>query len=144
MKFDFNVFSNVFLATDIFSNSDKKISGLSTWDTFAQLFTILVIFIIVLVGAYYSTKLLGKAQGQRFKGGNIEVIETISIANGKVIQLIRIGSKYIVISVTKDRVEFLAEVPADQIKIKEIPEQKAKNSFDDILRKVISKKGRND
>lgn len=117
-----------------------EITGTSTWEMVSQIGMLIVMFIGILVLAYYATKFLGKTQGLHLKGTNIEVIETISIGNGRLIQLIRVGQKYIVIAITKEKIEYLAEIPADQIIEEQVMKSTTKNGFDDLLKKIMSKK----
>ena len=60
----------------------------------AQLFTVLIIFIFVLALSMFCAKWMGNYQKAQSAGGSAEVIETIRIAQGKWVQIIRIGSKY--------------------------------------------------
>lgn len=82
-----------------------------------QLFSILLLFIFVLVITYITTRWIAKIQkGQLGRSlSNIEVIETQSIGNNKFIQIVRTGEKYLVIAVGKDEVTFLSELSKDEI-----------------------------
>ena len=47
--------------------------------------------------------------------GNFEIVETFPIAQNKYLQLIRMGNKYVVISVAKDAVNVIAELDEAEI-----------------------------
>ena len=61
------------------------------------------------------------------------MIEAFRISNTKFIQIIRIGEKYLVISVCKDSINLLTELSKDEVVIKE---KKEDISFSKILEKV--------
>lgn len=85
-------------------------------DSYAQFITVLLIFLAVLAVTALVTKWLAGYQKQQGAAGNIEVRETVRIANNKYIQLIRIGETYFAIAVCKDTVTTLGEIPAEQLK----------------------------
>ena len=49
------------------------------------------------------------------KMGNFEIVETFAISQNKYLQLIRMGNKYVVISVTKDTVNFITELDENEV-----------------------------
>jgi len=63
------------------------------------------------------------------------VIDTQRIANGKYIQIIRMGEKYIAIAVCKDTVTMLTEVQKEQIITKETGSLSAAG-FSELFEKV--------
>ena len=103
----------------------------------AQFFTVLIVFIFVLALSMFCAKWVGNYQKAQLSGGSAEVIETIRIAQGKWLQIIRIGSKYKVIAVSRDNVTYLGDVDESDIK-KTDPEEK--KSFSEILSKAFSDK----
>ena len=68
------------------------------------------VFVCLLL--YYVLKLMAGARGRQFRraSGNLQLIDSISVGMGTVIQIVKAGEKYIVISVTKERVTYLTEV----------------------------------
>lgn len=88
-------------------------------DSAAQFITVLILFIIVLAITALTTRWIAGYQKQQNINGNIEVIDTQRIANGKYIQIVRMGEKYIAIAVCKDTVTMLTEVQKEQIISKE-------------------------
>ncbi len=87
-------------------------------DSYAQFITVLLIFVAVLAVTALVTKWIAGYQKQQGTEGNIEVKETVRIANNKYIQLIRIGETYFAVAVCKDTVTTLGEIPAEQLKEK--------------------------
>jgi flagellar protein FliO/FliZ len=85
-------------------------------DGWAQLITVLLIFVAVLALTAYVTKYIAKVQKQTGLSGNLEVLETIRISGTKYIQLVRIGETYVAMAVCKDTVTKLCEIPKEQLK----------------------------
>lgn len=81
---------------------------------FFELLGITLIFLLILVASYYTTKWIGKSDLVNRSAKNIAVLETYRISPGKVIQIVRTGKKYIVIGVTKDHIEVLTELSEDE------------------------------
>ncbi len=98
-----------------------------------ELLGLILIFVIVLVVCYYTTKFVAGRQLVQKKMGNFEVLETFAIAQNKYLQLIRMGNKYVVISVTKENVNYITEL--DETEVCEIQKstQMSGKSFKEIL-----------
>ena len=107
----------------------------SRLSSFAQLITLFLVFIFVLALTYFSTMWMAKQQKQQFKCTNIEVVETFRISNTKYIQIVRVGSKYVAISVCKDTVTMLAELEESELELG----QEQGNSFNVDFREVLKK-----
>ena len=80
-----------------------------------ELFGLILIFVIVLVVCYYTTKFVAGRQLVQKKMGNFEIVETFAIAQNKYLQLIRMGNKYVVISVAKDSVNVITELEEAEV-----------------------------
>ncbi|WP_099468865.1 flagellar biosynthetic protein FliO [Konateibacter massiliensis] len=107
-------------------------SGLeSIW----QLFTVAVIFVIVLGLSYYTTKWISQIQKTRTYNKNIEVIETFKVTTNKYIQIIRTGEKYLVIAIGKDSITMLTEIEEEQLDLMGQGDA-PKESFNEILNKI--------
>lgn len=104
--------------------------------SYAQLITVLLVFVVVLGITAATTKWIANYQKQQSAGGNIEVIETSRISNTKYIQIIRVGETYIAIAVSKDAVTLLGEVSGDQLKLSG-PDRNF--SFKELLDKAVRK-----
>ena len=102
-------------------------------DGVVQLITLIIIFILILFLCYWTTRFIGGYQKSALKSTNFEVIEAFRISNTKFIQIIRIGEKYLVISVCKDSINLLTELSKDEVVIQE---KKEDISFSKILEKV--------
>ena len=80
-----------------------------------ELLGLILIFVIVLVVCYYTTRFVAGRQLVQKKMGNFEVVETFAIAQNKYLQLIRMGNKYVVISVSKENISFITEIDETEI-----------------------------
>lgn len=95
------------------------ITAIDKADSFAQLITVLIIFILVLAATLFTTRWIAGYQKGQNKGKNIEVLETYPIGNGKYIQIVRLAGTYAAIAVCKDTVTMLAEIPKEDIRFPE-------------------------
>lgn len=107
-------------------------------EAFAQLLTLLIIFIFVLAVTYYVTRFVGNYQKNKLSGSNINILETMRIANNKYIQIVKIGSRVFAIAVAKDTVSYLCELDEDELIYKESSSGKMlinNDDFKEILEK---------
>ncbi len=107
-------------------------------DGWAQLITVLLIFVAVLALTAYTTKYIAKVQRQTGMSGNLEVLETIRISGTKYIQLVRIGETYVAMAVCKDTVTKLCEITKEQLK-ETAPIDGNGFSFKEMLNSVMHK-----
>ncbi|MCR4892314.1 MAG: flagellar biosynthetic protein FliO [Lachnospiraceae bacterium] len=105
------------------------------WRDIAQLLSAIAIFIIVLLITFLSTRFVGGYAKQKLQSGNIEVLETCRLSPGKFVQLVRIGDKYFALSVSKDRVDLITELPGDSLTFKP-PAEKSGATFQDLFDKA--------
>ena len=112
-------------------------------ESFLQFFTVLILFLFVLVLTYFTTKFIANTQKDKQIGNNVEVIETFRITQNKFIQIVRTGQKYVAIAVCKDTVTMLTEIPKEDLVINEKDKTFATVDFKSILEKV-SKRAKKD
>ena len=79
----------------------------SRWEAFAQLLTLLVVFIFVLALTYFATRWAGNMQKTKMAGRNM--------SNTKYIQIIKIGSKCFAVAVCKDTITYLSEINEQEL-----------------------------
>ena len=80
-----------------------------------ELLGLILVFVIVLVVCYYTTRFVAGRQLVQKKMGNFEIVETFAIAQNKYLQLIRMGNKYVVISVAKDSITYITELEEEEV-----------------------------
>lgn len=91
----------------------------SSFNSFIQLLGVLVIFVFVLVITYFTTKWIGGYQKVQMSGRSFRVVDTIRIAGGKCVQVLKLGDAYLVVAVGKDEVTMLAKLTEDEIGLTE-------------------------
>lgn len=115
------------------------LSGRSQLGSIAEVVAMLIAFVIILLAAYYVTKYFGKAMTGSNQGGNIHVIETVRIAPEKYLQIVEVGGRYFLLSLSKNNLSLISELKEEEVKLKCSDESKPKLSFQDILKKTTKK-----
>lgn len=112
---------------------------LNSLNNIARFFTLLLIFVFVLAITYFTTRFIANYQKGKMQGGNITIIETARIAQDKYIQIIKIGTKYIAVAVSKNEVSFLTELSEKELDF-HTGNENAVPGFSDILNRMKAKK----
>ncbi len=108
-------------------------------DSFVQLLSVLVIFVVVLLATYLVTRWVGNFQKSKNINSNLEVIETYRLANNKYLQIVRAGNVYLVIAVSKDTITMLTTLEKEQLDLLKGNENNLTSiNFQDVLEKVKS------
>ncbi len=113
----------------------------SSWlNNVGQLIRILLLFVIVLFLTLLTTRWIARYQQGQLHNQNLRIIETMKVSANSYIQIIEAGDVYLVIAVSRDHVEKLAEITKDQLKTETADPAGQKidmgESFHDILEKV--------
>ena len=85
-------------------------------ESFAQLLGLLVVFVLILVLTYYTTKWIASYQKGHSYNKNLKIIETLRLTTNKYIQIVEAGDVYLVIAIGKDDVTFLTQLTKEQLK----------------------------
>ena len=112
------------------------IVGQSALASFLKLLMLLIAFILILAASYYVTKWYAKS-GFIKKQNNMEIIDTFSMGPNRQICIMRIGQKYIAVSVCKDQIRFLTEIPEDQLELTAQMPQVDGAPFKDVFRDMM-------
>ena len=89
----------------------------SRMDSYLQFVTVLLLFAFVLLITYFTTRWIANYQKTKVNGNNLEVIETCRITSNKYLQIVRAGSKYVLIAIGKDEVHMLTELTEDELNV---------------------------
>jgi len=127
-------------ATSAGANSSATSSPI---DMLAQLFFILVVFIIIIALAIYVTKLVGGARYVHRGNSNLKLLDSIGLGFQNGIHLVKVGRKYVLLGITKDRITFLCELNEHEINESDISLDD-KPSFENYLNRIMNKKNRTD
>lgn len=117
--------------------------GMTGFESIVQFLGMGIIFIIILAVTYYTTKFVGGMQLGQLKKGNFKVIETYKITQNKFLQLVQIGTRYFVIAIGKNEIQFLTELQEDEV-IQQEHSVKRSADFMEILNRVTNKQKNND
>ena len=108
----------------------------SAIDSAAQRLTVIVLFIVVLIATWLTTRYIAGVQKGKLSGSNFETVDTFRLSQNKYVQIIRIGHRYLAVAVCKDTVTVLCELQEDEITFRdEVFTQKAV-SFEDFFNKA--------
>ncbi|MFV0464730.1 MAG: flagellar biosynthetic protein FliO [Lachnospiraceae bacterium] len=108
-----------------------------------QFVGVLFMFAIVLLLTYLTTRWIANYQKVHIKTGNLKLIESIQVATGKYVQILKAGDEYLVIGVGKEEISLLSKLPEDQIELNEpVTGQKTISSdqFKELLDKIKNQK----
>ena len=73
----------------------------SSLNSFIQLLGVLLIFLFVLVITYFTTKWIGGYQKVQMSGRSFQVVDTIRIANNKLVQVIKMVTLSFATAITR-------------------------------------------
>ena len=107
-----------------------------TWQNVLEMITVLIVFILVLIATYYTTKWIGKSGVVQTHTKNIKVIETFRIAPNKYIQIVQLGNKYYSIGVSKENITFLTPLEEEQL---DFTEEKVDGQSGEAFRDLIER-----
>lgn len=106
-------------------------------ESVAQFLTVLVLFVLVLAVTVITTRWVGNYQRTQAKGSNVELIEAQRLANGKYVQIVKIGKKYLALAVCKDTVTVLTEIPEEEVQYPFSKGEEGNVSFKELFSKVM-------
>lgn len=111
--------------------------GQSALASFFKLCMLLIAFILILVASYYVTRWYAQSGFVRRQNHNMEIVDTLSMGPNRQICIVRIGQKYIAVSVCKDHIRFLTEVSGDEIEFEPKTETR---SFQEIFKEMAGRR----
>ena len=98
--------------------------------------TVIVLFIVVLIATWLTTRYVAGVQKGKLSGSNFETIDTFRLSQNKYVQILRIGHKYLAVAVCKDTVTVLCELQEDEITFRDGDFTQKAVSFEDFLNKA--------
>ena len=102
--------------------------------------SLILIFIFILILAYFTAKLTAKLQGNPLsKRANIKIVETFRLGGNKFISIVKIGENYYALGFGKDEITMIDRLDKDSFNIPEVPDDVSKKSFMDVLRDINKK-----
>lgn len=95
------------------------VPGYSTGNSAWQLVWLVLLLIFILVAAYYTSRFIGGVKLGQMKNSNFQLIDTYRISPNKVMQIVKVGNKFVVIAIGKDTVNLITELDESEITLKE-------------------------
>lgn len=103
-----------------------------------KLFGLIVLFCLIIVACYYVTRFVGTRSMGAIKEGNMKLIDSLRINQNQSIFIVRVGTRYFLLSSSKDSVRLLTELAGDDVK--ELSSGTGKSfGFQDILSSLTKK-----
>lgn len=102
--------------------------------------SLILIFIFILILAYFSAKLTAKLQGNSLsKKANIKFVETFRLGGNKFISIVKIGQNYYALGFGKDEITLIDKLDEDSINIPEPSGDETKKSFKEVFSNINNK-----
>ena len=97
---------------------------------------LILITVLVLILAFYSTRMIAKYQNNTWSAkNNIQFIESYRVGGNKMIAIAKIGEKYYALGIGKEEIHVIAELDKDDLML---PEQ-VKDTSDKMAPKMSFK-----
>ena len=109
-------------------------ASFSGTNSIARFITLLFIFAFVLFITYLTTKFVGRAEQRSVRSRNLEIKEAVRTADGKVIELLRVGKKYVVVGVGKDSINYICDACEEDLEFSKDGE--SQGGFAEILKRA--------
>lgn len=101
---------------------------------------LILVFVFILILAYYGAKLAGKYQNNILNNkSNIRIIETFRIGNNKLLAIAKVGNDYYALGIGKDEFTLIDKLDAEYFKDinqDNIEPEEHKASFGDVLSRL--------
>lgn len=102
--------------------------------------SLILIFIFILVLAYFTAKLTAKLQSNSInKKANIKIVESFRLGGNKFISIVKIGEDFYALGFGKDEITMIDKLDKDNITVSENNSTEAGISFKDILGNINKK-----
>jgi len=106
----------------------------SAWDNFFQLIGLIMLLLLILAATYFTTRFVGNIKMGQMKNSNFKLIDAYRISPNKLIQIIKIGNKYIVLAICKDTITYITELDEEHV-VERDYQNREKLSFESLLQK---------
>lgn len=80
-----------------------------------DLVVLVIVFVLILVAAYFVTKWVSTTGLNMQKNKNIKVLEVFRLNQSKYIYIIELGGKVVALGVSKDHIEYLTELDRNEL-----------------------------
>lgn len=113
------------------------------WDNIKAVFSVvsmLAVMALILVLAYYATKLIGqKMGGGTARAGSLQVLDSIAVGQNRMLCVVRAGKRLLLVGVTPQQISKLCDLEESDLPIAEPPPDRPEGSltFSETLKSVL-------
>lgn len=111
-------------------------------ESVSQFLTVFLMFLVVLALTYFTTRFVGNYSKMKSLNRNFEVIETLRITNGKYLQIVKVGNKYVCIGIGKDSVTSICELSPEEVVTTTSDPVKPLETFKSVMEKTRERIGK--
>ena len=112
-------------------------TGYSGVENILKLIGLIILCALIIAASYFVTRLIGRREAGMTGKSNFKVLDAFRLSPNKYLQLIQVGTRYLVIAVGKDNVSLLCELNAEDIVYWR--EEGKKVSFKEIMSKAVGR-----
>ena len=109
-----------------YENAAPQVQGISFWSTAAYLFTLLLVFVFVLVLAYLAAKFLSGKFSPNLTGNAGRILEHMALGPNRSICVVEMIDRFFLIGVTDHSITLLSEI-TDEDEIEKLKASSLKN-----------------
>jgi len=111
-------------------------------EAFLSIISLILIFVLILILAYYVTKFAAKYQSNILnQKSNISIIESFRLGNNRFIAIVKIADNYYALGIGKDEMTFIDKLDSDFFNNLDNLSKNNKNMiFKDVLSKIKNNK----
>lgn len=104
-----------------------------------EFLSLIFVFALIVGLAYFTTKLVASSNLKKMRNKNMRVIEGLTIAPQKSLQLVKVGDKVMLIGITRDHIVKLETFCIDELEVSEKELDKSLLTFQDIFSNALKK-----
>jgi flagellar protein FliO/FliZ len=119
-----------------YANAESSNEGVSFFSSLMKFIGFLIIFGAVIFLAYYTTRLIANRSNQSMKGGNMEVLDFMSLGTTAKIMMVKIERYVYVIAVSGGNITSIDRLEYEDLDLEE--KSPYAGDFDEQLRKLIN------
>ncbi len=130
----------IVLINELYINDKAGSNWSGSKNLLGQSVYLIFLIAVVLFFIYIFIKFTNKLRIEKKGLNNMEIIESVSVSFQNSVQILRVGEKYFIIGVNKDKITFLTEVDKGEIKLAEKSEMiNFENHLAENLKKLLKK-----
>lgn len=122
---------------------NPKPTGVSWWSTLAYLFSLVAVFAVVIVMAYFAARFIGGRFNARMSTGGGKILENLPLGPNRSVCVVEMAGRVFLLGVTEGNINLLSEI-TDRDMIAHLHEQSLSNdifaqdfgSVSDLVKKI--------